>query len=55
MPPIKNNGKKTMKTLGLDVGNVWTGTALSDSLGMFAQPHKTVETKKPHTVSRATI
>lgn len=33
-----------MKILALDVGDVWTGTALSDPLGMFAKPHQTIET-----------
>ena len=35
-----------MKTLALDIGDVWTGTALSDALGMFAKPYQTAETKK---------
>ena len=34
-----------MKILALDVGDKWTGTAISDPLGMFARPYKTVETK----------
>ena len=34
-----------MKILALDVGDKWTGTAISDALGMFARPYKTVETK----------
>ncbi|HEV2600978.1 MAG TPA: Holliday junction resolvase RuvX [Candidatus Babeliales bacterium] len=34
-----------MKNLALDIGDVWTGTAISDALGMFARPYQTVETK----------
>jgi len=33
-----------MKVLALDLGDVWTGTALSDGLKMFARPYKTVKT-----------
>lgn len=33
-----------MKIIALDIGDVWTGIAISDSLGMFAQPHSTIET-----------
>lgn len=36
----------TMKILGLDVGDRWTGTAISDALGMFARPYQTIETPK---------
>lgn len=31
-----------MRILALDVGNAWTGTALSDPLKMFAKPYTTV-------------
>jgi putative Holliday junction resolvase len=31
-----------MKTIGLDLGDKWTGIALSDGLGLFARPHATV-------------
>lgn len=33
-----------MKLLALDIGDVWTGTAITDALGMFAKPYKTLET-----------
>lgn len=33
-----------MKFVALDVGDVWTGTAISDSIGFFARPYQTVET-----------
>ena len=35
-----------MKILALDPGDVWTGTALTDRLGMFAHPYKTIKTKE---------
>ncbi|MBN1549354.1 Holliday junction resolvase RuvX [Candidatus Babeliales bacterium] len=33
-----------MKCAALDVGDVWTGIAISDRLRMIAQPHTTVTT-----------
>lgn len=34
-----------MKILGLDIGDRWTGVAISDELGMFARPYNTIETQ----------
>lgn len=31
-----------MKVLGLDIGDKWTGVAISDELGMFARPLTTI-------------
>lgn len=33
-----------MKRLALDIGDVWTGIAISDELGMFARPLETIKT-----------
>jgi putative Holliday junction resolvase len=33
-----------MKFFALDVGDVWTGTAISDAAGFFARPYQTVKT-----------
>ncbi len=35
-----------MKRLAFDIGDVWTGVAISDVLGMFASPFKTIKTKE---------
>lgn len=34
-----------MKCAGLDIGNVWTGVAISDALKMFARPYTTLKTE----------
>jgi putative Holliday junction resolvase len=38
-----------MKILALDLGDKWTGTAISDALRMLARPLETIETKDLHT------
>ncbi len=33
-----------MKILALDLGNSWTGVAISDALKIIARPYKTIAT-----------
>jgi putative Holliday junction resolvase len=35
-----------MKTLSLDIGDRWTGIAISDPSGIIARPYETVESKE---------
>jgi putative Holliday junction resolvase len=34
-----------MKILALDIGDIWTGSAISDPLCMFARPYQTIKTE----------
>jgi putative Holliday junction resolvase len=36
--------RKLMRIVALDIGDVWTGIAMSDPLQMFAKPHRTSRT-----------
>ena len=44
-----------MKILALDLGDVWTGTALSDASKMFARPFETVKTDELKTFLETTF
>ena len=35
-----------MKLVGLDLGDTWIGTAITDALGMFARPYQTTTPKE---------
>jgi putative Holliday junction resolvase len=43
---IKTLQRINMKIIGLDIGDVWVGIAISDALGMFARPYKTIRYKE---------
>jgi len=44
-----------MKILALDIGDRWTGVAISDALGMFARPLTTVESHQLNTFLTTTL
>lgn len=37
-----------MKILALDIGDQWTGSAISDPSGLIARPYQTVQTRELH-------
>lgn len=44
-----------MKLLALDIGDAWTGTAITDALRMFARPYQTVASKHLETFLHQTF
>jgi putative Holliday junction resolvase len=44
-----------MKTLALDIGDVWTGSATSDSLGITCSPYKTIKAHELETFIAETL
>jgi putative Holliday junction resolvase len=44
-----------MKILALDIGDRWIGSAISDQLGMFARPYKTVKAHELNEFLTATL
>ena len=41
---LTTNGENNMRTLALDIGDRWTGVAISDPLGILARPYDTAKT-----------
>ena len=44
-----------MKILSLDLGDQWTGSAISDNMQIIASPYKTIETKNLNSFLEETI
>lgn len=52
---IFTNLRASMKLIGLDIGDQWTGIAISDALGIIASPYQTTQSKQLDTVLKSLL